>query len=68
MTCARLNFRGHGSVAVTERHYARWMDEDEYRNPWQVSEGQVPTDLFVERDLWHARKRPVHARKTKKSK
>ena len=57
------NQLGHGSVAVTERHYARWMDEDEYRNPWQVSEGQVPTDLFAERDLWHARKTPGHARK-----
>ncbi len=32
------------------------MDEGEYRNPWQVSVGQVPTDLFTERDLWHARK------------
>lgn len=28
---------GHGSVAVTERHYARWIDADEYRNPWRVA-------------------------------
>ncbi len=55
------NQLGHGSVAVTERHYARWMDEDEYRNPWQVSKGQVPMDLFAEADLWRAPKTPLHA-------
>jgi integrase len=58
---------GHGSVAVTERHYARWMDEDEYRNPWQVSEGQVPQDLFAEADLWRAPKTPLHAPKKNKA-
>ena len=57
---------GHASTAVTERHYARWMDDDEYRNPWQVAEGQVPTDLFVERDLWCAPKTPLHAPKKNK--
>ncbi len=50
-------------MAVTERHYARWMDEDEYRNPWQVSEGQVPMDLFAEVDLWRAPKTSPHAPK-----
>jgi integrase len=59
------NQLGHGSVAVTERHYARWMDEDEYRNPWQVSEGQVPMDLFAEADLWRAPNTPIHAPKRK---
>jgi len=55
------NQLGHGSVAVTERHYARWMDEDEYRNPWRISEGQVPMDLFAETDQWRAPKTSPHA-------
>jgi integrase len=62
------NQLGHGSVAVTERHYARWMDEDEYRNPWQVAEGQVPQDLFAEGDLRRAPKTPLHAPKENKTK
>jgi len=61
------NQLGHGSVAVSERHYARWMDEDEYRNPWQVR-GQVPQDLFAEGDLWRAPKTPLHAPKDNKAK
>ena len=43
---------GHGTVGVTERHYARWMAQDGYRNPWQVPEGCLPTDLFAELDEW----------------
>jgi len=27
---------GHASVAVTERHYARYMAVDGYQNPWMV--------------------------------
>ena len=33
------NQLGHGAVAVSERHCARWLDKDEYRNPWPVGEG-----------------------------
>ena len=62
------NQLGHGSVAVTERHYGRWLDEDEYQNPWQVSQGQVPMDLFAESDLWRAPKTPLRAPKSKKVK
>jgi hypothetical protein len=35
---------------------ANAVDEDEYRNPWQVPEGPVPIDLFAEADLWPAPK------------
>lgn len=38
---------GHGRVAVTERHYARYMAVDGYVNPWIVPDGAVPGDLFV---------------------
>ena len=55
---------GHSSIAITERHYARWMATDGYRNPWQVPEGCVPTDLFAELDAWipgRATKTPLDA-------
>ena len=38
---------GHGSVAVTERHYARYMAIDGYRNPWIVPDGENPSDLLA---------------------
>lgn len=43
---------GHGSVAVTERHYARYMAIDGYQNPWIVPAGAVPSDLFAALDGW----------------
>ncbi len=43
---------GHASVRTTEQHYARWVDDDDYRNPWHVPEGCLPTDLFAELDRW----------------
>lgn len=39
---------GHGSVAVTERHYARYMAVEGYQNPWIVPDGAVPGDLLAE--------------------
>ncbi len=60
---------GHGSIAITERHYARWMTQDGYRNPWQVPEGCLPTDLFAELDGWipgHATATPLGATKLAK--
>jgi integrase len=59
---------GHASVRTTEAHYAAWMDEEGYRNPWQVAQGQVPTDLFAEVDLWVAPKAPLRAPKLEKAK
>ena len=38
---------GHGSLAVTERHYAKYMAADSYTNPWQVPRGCHPSDLFA---------------------
>jgi len=38
---------GHGDVAVTARHYARWVARDAYRKPLEVGEGEVPADLLV---------------------
>ena len=58
---------GHGNIGVTERHYARWMDEDGYKNPWQVSDGQVPTDLFAETDCWRAPQMSLRAPQVKKA-
>jgi integrase len=37
----------HGSLAVTERHYAKYMAVDSYQNPWIVPPGSVPSDLFT---------------------
>jgi hypothetical protein len=33
-------------VAVTERHYARYMAIDGYQNPYIVPEGCLPPDLI----------------------
>ena len=52
---------GHGNTGVTERHYARWMAQDGYRNPWQVPEGGLPVDLFAELDSWKATTKPLQA-------
>ena len=39
---------GHSSVVTTERHYAKWVQEDDfYREPMQLLEGEVPADLLA---------------------
>jgi hypothetical protein len=38
---------GHSDVSVTARHYARWVDDDAYRRPMAVEEGEVPADLLA---------------------
>ena len=40
---------GHASLAVTERHYARWIEHegDGYREPMQLEPGGVPADLLA---------------------
>ena len=58
---------GHANVGITERHYARWMAQDGYRNPWLVPEGQLPTDLFATLDSWRATKTPLHATRSASS-
>jgi integrase len=52
---------GHSNVGITERHYARWMAQDGYQNPWQVPTGGLPVDLFAELDLWSATLTPLYA-------
>ena len=38
---------GHADVAVTARHYARWIEDDHYREPMQIESGEVPADLLA---------------------
>jgi hypothetical protein len=38
---------GHSDVSVTARHYAKWVDDDAYRHPLTVGEGEVPADLLA---------------------
>ena len=38
---------GHGSLAVTERHYASYMLTEGYQNPWIVPDGSLPSDLIA---------------------
>ena len=37
---------GHADVAVTARHYARWVGGDQYREPMRLEPGEVPADLL----------------------
>jgi len=41
---------GHSDVAVTARHYARWVGGMEYREPMQLEPGEVPADLLARLD------------------
>jgi integrase len=38
---------GHGDVATTSRHYARWCGGDDYREPMHLAPGEVPADLLA---------------------
>jgi hypothetical protein len=35
------------SIAVTEKHYARWIPTEGHRTPPSLAEGQVPADLLT---------------------
>ncbi len=37
---------GHESVGVTEKHYAKWIGDDDYREPMPLEDGEVPADLL----------------------
>lgn len=37
---------GHAAIATTERHYARWLHGNEYREPERLLPGEVPADLI----------------------
>lgn len=38
---------GHADVAVTARHYAKWVEGDAYREPMALLPGEVPADLLA---------------------
>jgi integrase len=38
---------GHASLSVTEKHYAKWIGDDDYREPMRLEEGEVPADLLA---------------------
>ncbi len=38
---------GHSDVAVTARHYARWVGDDVYRQPVVLELAEVPADLLA---------------------
>ena len=38
---------GHSDVSVTARHYAKWIEDDAYRRPLVVGEGEVPADFIA---------------------
>lgn len=38
---------GHESVQTTEKHYARWIGDDEYREPMALREGEIPAHLLM---------------------
>jgi len=42
---------GHGDVATTARHYARWCGGSAYRRPLEVAAGEVPADLLARLEL-----------------
>ena len=56
---------GHAHPQVTARHYARWIDEEGYRNPLQVQPGEVPADLLARLDSGRATITPLRATKAK---
>jgi len=38
---------GHADVAVTAKHYAKWVEGDAYREPMTLLPGEVPADLLA---------------------
>ena len=38
---------GHESVGVTEKHYAKWIGDDDYREPMRLDDGEIPADLLA---------------------
>ena len=38
---------GHSDVSVTARHYARWIEDDRYREPMTLEPNEVPADLLA---------------------
>ena len=41
---------GHANVAITARHYGRWVAQDGYQEPLKMVTGEVPADLLARLD------------------
>ena len=41
------NQLGHAAVGTTERHYAKWIEREEYRRPIDLEPGEVPADVLT---------------------
>ena len=48
---------GYADVAVTARHYAKWIGGDVYREPFQLRPGDVPAD-FIARSAYEFAQSP----------
>ena len=57
---------GHADVAVTARHYAKWIGGDVYREPFQLRPGDVPAD-FIARSAYEFAQSPPISPPTKKA-
>ena len=57
---------GHADVAVTARHYAKWIGGDVYREPFQLRPGDVPAD-FIARSAYDFARSPPISPPTKKA-
>jgi integrase len=50
---------GHADVAVTARHYAKWIGGDVYREPFQLRPGDVPADFIARSAYEFAQSPPI---------
>ena len=41
------NQLGHAAIGTTERHYAKWIEREEYRRPIDLKPGEVPGDVLT---------------------
>ncbi len=48
---------GHADVAITARHYAKWIGGEVYREPFQLRPGDVPAD-FIARSAYESAQSP----------
>jgi integrase len=48
---------GHADVAVTARHYAKWVNREGYREPMRLRSGDVPAD-FIARMVYESPQSP----------
>lgn len=49
---------GHSTTALTERRYARWIGDGEYREPERLRPGELPPDLLSSAHEAHSAAKP----------